>query len=81
MKNFTIPVERQNLLSVVQILRRHKDVTVNNLKEERIAITIESDHPDDFYKDLINEIGDEIDLSESQLKNNKDKRANRKHTE
>lgn len=51
--------------SIVEIIRRHKDVIINKADETVIEITIEKDNPeaDEYYQELLEVINHELHLA------------------
>ncbi len=65
MNTYHIHCAPRNQYQIQEILRRHKDVIINQSDEDTIGITIEQDNPeaDDYYNRLLEQINRELHLA------------------
>ncbi len=60
MENYRIYCEENERAEIMSILRKYNDVVVDNVDANSFGITIEGDHAEAFYHELLEEIEREV---------------------
>jgi hypothetical protein len=60
MENYRIYCEENERAEIMSILRKYNDVVIDNVDAHSFGITIEGDHAEAFYHQLLDEIEGEV---------------------
>jgi hypothetical protein len=60
MENYRIYCEENERAEIMSILRKYNDVVIDNVDSHSFGITIEGDHAEEFYHQLLDEIESEV---------------------